>query len=96
MRKTRRRADDYFYFASEGERSYPWTASRRTGLVRFAASTVLVAPLVIDVLRGMRRTRDAAWWFHIPACWATLAIYAAATIRSRISPKMLDRRGWRS
>ena len=31
--KTRRRADDYFYFASTGRRSYPWTTSRRRGVV---------------------------------------------------------------
>lgn len=94
-RKTRRRADDFLYFSTEGERSYDWTSkSRQRGILRFVTATVLVVPLLLDVLRGMRRRRDLAWWFHIPACWLTLAIYAAAMVRSRIKPRMLDRRGW--
>ena len=56
--------------------------------------TVLVVPLLLDVARGMRRCRDRAWWFHIPACWLTLAIYAQATLRSRVAPRMLERSGW--
>lgn len=94
-KKTRRRADDFFYFAAQGERSYDWTsAARRRGIARFVLETVLVVPLVLDVARGMRRRRDAAWWFHIPACWLTLVIYAQATLRSRVAPRMLERRGW--
>jgi glycosyltransferase involved in cell wall biosynthesis len=96
VRKTRRRADDFLYFASEGERSYDWTSeARRRGILRFVVATVLVVPLIWDVLRGMRRRRDMAWWFHLPACWLTLAIYAVAMVRSRMTPRMLDRSGWR-
>ena len=93
-RKTRRRTDDYYYFASQGQRSYPWTSRQRRGVVRFVASTVLVVPLLWDVARGMARKPDPAWLFHVPACWITLAVYAAGTIKGRIAPKMLDRSGW--
>jgi glycosyltransferase involved in cell wall biosynthesis len=94
-KKTRRRADDFFFFSAQGDRSYDWTsATRRRGIARFALETVLVVPLVLDVLRGMRRRRDNAWWFHIAACWLTLVIYAKATIRSRVAPRMLERKGW--
>jgi glycosyltransferase involved in cell wall biosynthesis len=95
IRKTRRRADDFLYFSTQGERSYDWTsATRRQGIARFVLATVLVVPLIRDALRGQRRRRDVAWWFHIVACWLTLAIYTAAVVRSRIKPRMLDRRGW--
>lgn len=93
-RKTRRRTDDYFFFAAQGRRSYPWTSRQRAGVARFVASTVLVAPLVAQVMRGLRRRRDPAWLFHLPACWITLAVYAAGTVRGRLAPRMLDRRGW--
>jgi hypothetical protein len=94
IRKTRRRADDYFFFAARGQRSYPWTTRRRVGLLRFVASTVLVVPLVRDVIRGWRRQPDWAWLFHIPACWITLAVYSVSTLRGRVAPRMLDRTGW--
>jgi glycosyltransferase involved in cell wall biosynthesis len=94
-RKTRRRADDYFFFARTGQRSYPWTRSRSRAVSRFTASTVLVVPLLVDAARGARRKRDLAWLFHIPACWITLVVYAAATIRGKLRPRMLDRAGWR-
>jgi glycosyltransferase involved in cell wall biosynthesis len=94
-RKTRRRVDDYFYFAGAEGRSYPWTTRRRRGLARFVVSTVLTAPLLVDAGRGYRRQPDPAWLFHVPACWITLGVYAAGTVRGRLRPRMLDRRQWR-
>lgn len=92
--KTRRRTDDFFYFSSRGERSYPWTSRRLRGVVRFVAATVLVFPLLVQVVRGWRRMPDPAWLFHVPACWITLIVYGSGTVRGRVSPKMLDRSGW--
>jgi glycosyltransferase involved in cell wall biosynthesis len=94
-RKTRRRADDYFFFSAAGQRTYPWTQERWRAVSKFTASTVFVLPLLLDVLRGARRKRDVAWLFHVPACWITLAVYAMATIRGKLRPRMLDRRDWR-
>jgi glycosyltransferase involved in cell wall biosynthesis len=94
-RKTRRRADDFFFFSAAGQRSYPWTRTRALAVSRFAASTVFLVPLLLDVARGARRKRDVAWLFHVPACWITLAVYAVATIRGKLRPRMLDRAGWR-
>jgi glycosyltransferase involved in cell wall biosynthesis len=93
--KTRRRTDDYFYFAAAGRRSYPWTASRRHGVVLFVASTVTVIPLLVQVARGYSRRPDPAWFFHLPACWITLTVYAVGTIRGRVRPRILDRSDWR-
>jgi hypothetical protein len=95
--KTRRRVDDFFYFQGEGKRSYPWTAKRRTrGMVDFALSTALVAPVVRDAIRGHRQAPDAAAWaWHVAACWITLGVYAVGVVRGRLKPAMLDRDGWR-
>ncbi len=92
--KTRRRTDDYFYFAAAGRRSYPWTASRRRGVLLFVVSTLTIVPLLIQVARGYSRRPDPAWLFHLPACWITLTVYAAGTIRGRIRPTILDRSDW--
>ncbi len=54
-RKTRRRTDDYFYFAALGQRSYPWTTSRRRGVALFVGSTVTVIPLVAQIALGYSR-----------------------------------------
>jgi glycosyltransferase involved in cell wall biosynthesis len=83
------------FFTASGERSYPWTRARSQAVSRFTASTVFVLPLFLDVVRGARRKRDVAWLFHLPACWITLAVYAVATIRGKLRPRMLDRSGWR-
>lgn len=94
-RKTRRRTDDYFYFAAQSARSYPWTSRQRRGVVDFVLSTVLVVPVLRQIASGMRRKPDlAGWLFHLAACWITLAVYAFGTIRGRLRPRMLDRRGW--
>ena len=93
--KTRRRTDDYFYFAAQGRRSYPWTERRRAGVVRFVLSTVTVVPLLAQVARGFRRHPDPAWFFHVPACWITLGVYAAGAVRGKLRPRMLDRSAWR-
>jgi hypothetical protein len=93
--KTRRRVDDFYFFAGMGARTYPWTTRRRLGIARFAASTVLVAPLLVDIFRGMRRKPDPAWFFHVPASWVTLGVYGAGFVRGRLRPRMLDRTAWR-
>jgi|SRR5919108_184383 glycosyltransferase involved in cell wall biosynthesis len=94
-RKTRRRIDDYLFFASSGVgRSYPWTSRQRRGIATFVGSTLLVAPLLIQIFRGYRRRRDRAWWFHLAACWITLGVYCNGYVRARLRPRMLDRGGW--
>ena len=94
VRKQRRRAEDYFYFASRGQRTYPWTTRQRFAVLRFVLSTVLVAPVVADGVRGYRRKPDPAWLFHPVACWITLVIYATGTVRGRLRPRAHDRSGW--
>ncbi len=93
-RKTRRRTDDFFYFRSRGMRTYPWTTRQRMAVLRFIVSTVLVFPLVAQIIRGHKRVADPAWLFHVPACWITLGVYSAGTLRGLLHPAQLDRAGW--
>jgi hypothetical protein len=93
-RKTRRRTDDFFYFRSNGMRTYPWTTQQRWAVLRFIISTVLVVPLLIQAAKGHRRVADTAWLFHVPACWITLGVYATGTLRGLTRPAPLDRAGW--
>jgi len=93
--KTRRRTDDYFYFERLGLRSYPWTQNRSRGIVLFVVSTITVLPIFAQAVRGYRRRPDPAWFFHLPACWITLGVYATGAIRGALRPRMLDRSGWR-
>jgi glycosyltransferase involved in cell wall biosynthesis len=95
IRKTQRRTDDFFYFSSSGSRSYPWTRQRLARVAMFGLSTVLVVPLLVDIVQGMRRRPDPAWLFHIPACWVTLVVYGVGTIRGKLAPRRHDRAGWR-
>jgi glycosyltransferase involved in cell wall biosynthesis len=93
-RKTRRRVDDFYFFARQGRRTYPWTSRQRAGVADFVLCTVLVLPLLHQTARGIRQKRDPAWLFHLPACWITLLVYAVGTLRGRLAPQMLDREGW--
>jgi glycosyltransferase involved in cell wall biosynthesis len=93
-RKQRRRIRDFVHHQSRGERRYPWR--RHTiGLVRFALSTALVVPVVLQALRGYRRVPDRAWALHPVACWITLAVYGAGAVRARLGINAPEsREGW--
>ena len=93
-RKTRRRVDDFMCHRSTSARSYGWGRQRR-GIVRFIVSTVLVFPLVIDAMRGWRRTHDPAVFLHILIAWITLLTYVGGVIRGFRAPSEFDRSGWR-
>lgn len=86
-RKQRRRIRDFLFFAQAKRRRYPWNRQSRTGIALFCFATASVLPLVVQALVGFRRRRDAAWLYHLPVCWLTLAIYGAGTLS-----KLLGRR----
>jgi glycosyltransferase involved in cell wall biosynthesis len=83
IRKQRRRVQDYLHFKKERMRRYPWGRIHSKKIRKFVILTLFVFPLLFDVLRGYRKMKDRAWFFHIPACWLTLFIYGGARIRSR-------------
>ncbi len=92
--KQTRRVSDYLYFRASGRRSYPWTAERRMGILRFVIACVTVAPLLRDTLVGYRRSRDLAWLLHAPSCWVTLAIYTWGFLASRARRLPQSRKRW--
>ena len=95
-RKQRRRIHDFLHFNQSRQRTYPWRAQSRFAIVQFALATATVVPLLIQMLRGMSRRRDAAWWYHVPVCWITLWVYGTATLGQMLGrkAKALDRADW--
>jgi glycosyltransferase involved in cell wall biosynthesis len=94
VRKTRRRARDFLYYSSRGERTYPWARYRR-GLGLFVLATVTTVPLFAQSAVGYSKKRDRAWWFHPVACWTTLTIYGWEAVRAKVKPEKLARSDWR-
>lgn len=79
-RKQRRRIRDFLFFAQEKQRTYPWDRQKKSGVVLFGLSTLLVFPLIVQMLRGFLRKPDRAWLYHVPVCWVTLWMYGSATV----------------
>lgn len=96
-RKQRRRVGDYLHYNRLNLRRYPWGGVSRFRLLNFILSTLLVVPLLVQIARGMARTPDRAWFFHLRACWVTLAVYGWTLLKAGVSGKTgaVDRKGWR-
>jgi glycosyltransferase involved in cell wall biosynthesis len=95
-RKQQRRIHDFLYFADTRQRTYPWQRQNKLAILRFALSTVLVLPLLVQMARGMSRRYDRAWWYHVPVCWITLWVYGLATFGRVLGRKPVapDRNDW--
>ena len=95
-RKQQRRIHDFLYFAQTRQRTYPWQRQNKLAILCFAVCTALVLPLLVQMLRGMRRRPDAAWWYHVPVCWITLWVYGMATLGRMLGskPQAMDRGNW--
>lgn len=83
-RKQQRRIRDFLYFSQEKQRTYPWNRQKKSGICLFCLETVLVFPLIFQMMRGFFRKPDRAWMYHIPVCWLTLWMYGMATFRKAI------------
>ncbi len=95
-RKQRRRIRDFLFFAQEKQRSYPWDSQRRTGIVLFCLCTATVLPLLVQMLIGMCRRPDRAWFYHVPVCWLTAWIYGIGFLSKLLGRKQapVDRTNW--
>lgn len=95
-RKQQRRIHDFLHFAATRQRTYPWQKQNKLAILRFSLSTALVIPLLIQMVRGMCRHPDRAWWYHVPVCWITLWVYGFATLGRLLGrkPAALDRDKW--
>lgn len=94
IKKQRRRIKDYAYYKEQKLRKYPWSNLSKTRLLKFIVYTITILPLVSQLLRGYWRRQDRAWWFHISACWITMAVYAVGTIANVSGVKPEDRKNW--
>jgi len=96
VRKQRRRIRDFLFFAQEKQRTYPWNNQRKTGIILFCISTVLVVPLVVQMILGLARRCDWAWLWHVPACWCTLIVYGLGAVGKALGLKQkpADRSKW--
>jgi len=94
IKKQKRRIKDYAYYKKQKLRKYPWGSLSKLKLLKFIVYTVTVLPLVYQLLKGYRRKQDRAWWFHVPACWITMAVYVAGTISNVLCTKPEDRENW--
>lgn len=95
IRKQKRRVKDYFYYKKNNQRSYPWQAQSKLGILKFILACVTVLPLFYQAVRGYSKKPDTAWFFHPLACWITLLVYGLGTIESRFKTEPLSRKDWR-
>ncbi len=86
-RKQKRRIRDFLFFSQSTQRTYPWAQQKKTGIILFVLATALVLPLLMQMIRGYRRTPDIAWLYHIPVCWLTLLVYGWAVVRKTLGFK---------
>jgi len=83
IKKQTRRIRDYAYYKKLGLRKYPWSSINKKNLLKFTIYTVLVIPLLIQVIKGFTKKSDVAWLFHILACWLTLITYTKNYLKLR-------------
>ncbi|MCL5951628.1 MAG: glycosyltransferase family 2 protein [Chloroflexi bacterium] len=92
VRKQRRRIKDYLFFSRSRLRKYPWKSTAKGRLAKFVLYGATVVPLWIQSLIGFTRKPDWAWAFHPFACWITLFVYGAETIRGTLPGAQLQSR----
>jgi len=76
IRKQRRRIKDYVTYKRLKLRKYPWDSFNKFRIFKFIIYTLFVIPLLAQATEGFIKKRDKAWFFHIPASWITLIVYA--------------------
>jgi len=86
-RKQRRRIRDYLYYNKKAMRIYPWNTLNKTGVLKFAVSTLLVFPLLLTSAKGYAKNQDPAWFYHVIACWLTLWVYGTETAKDFVGIK---------
>lgn len=85
IKKTYRRIRDYLQYEERGARKYPWMKINKIQLMSFIISTLLIAPLLRDSIKGYKEIPDRAWLFHPVACWLTLIVYGTSSIFHKLT-----------
>jgi len=93
-RKQKRRAKDFFYLETKKERreTYQRETSKQA---YFVLATILIFPIVFQMIKGYLKKPDPAWFFHLPACLITLWLYGSETVLARLGRVQMDRKDWR-
>jgi len=92
VKKQERRIRDYEYYKNLNLRKYNWTSMNNTKLLKFVISTLLIFPLLLQVIKGFLRKQTKVWFIHPLACWLTLIIYGDNVIMSKFSKKSIMNR----
>lgn len=92
-KKQRRRIKDYLFYEGTNLREFPLKGNN-VKIAKFVLSTFLISPLLLDVLRGLRRTRDKALLLHVPACWITLFVYGVGFLENKLKRELASRENW--
>ena len=100
VRKQRRRIRDYIFHQKNKSRAFDWSkfeigGESSPGLIKFVVYTILVFPLVFQSILGYTRKKDAAWFFHIPACWTTLIVYSWGKTMGIFTQSEMSRENWK-
>ncbi|OGY41708.1 MAG: hypothetical protein A2Y82_02380 [Candidatus Buchananbacteria bacterium RBG_13_36_9] len=100
IRKQKRRIKDYIFHKKNKSRAFDWEqyefkGVNSKGLLKFIIYTILIVPLVCQALKGFYRKKDWAWFFHIPACWATLIIYSWGKLVGIFNQAEFNRNNWK-
>lgn len=100
IRKQKRRIKDYTFHKKNKSRVFDWSkfeigGESSFGLLKFILYTILVFPLLFQVIIGYSRKHDLAWFFHIPACWITLFVYTWGKFVGIFSQAEMSRENWK-
>jgi glycosyltransferase involved in cell wall biosynthesis len=100
IRKQKRRIKDYTFHKKNKSRVFDWSkfeigGESSLGLLKFILYTILIFPLLTQALIGYSRKKDPAWFFHIPACWVTLIVYAWGKFVGIFNQAEMSRENWK-
>ncbi len=77
VRKSYRRARDYWFYSRKGARSYQWKEQSRLQLLKFVLFSITIVPMAKDACTGYKSSPDTSWFFHPLACFLVLWVYSA-------------------
>lgn len=95
IKKQRRRIKDYLFAVQTGSRVQVREQKNLVGQILFILATVTIVPVLIQMVIGLVRRPDRAWFWHPVLCWITLGIYGWAFLKNRRRATIESRDGWR-
>lgn len=94
IRKQKRRLVDYYFYNKL--RQYNWDQTNKSGIFKFLVYTLLIIPILKDIVKGYLHKPDNAWLFHPVACYITLFTYSTTFIKNKLGIlKSINRENWK-